>query len=101
MTRFLFAAVAFSLLAFARQAPGACGWFGTQLECGLGNTDLSVGTQVAEPACAGVPALALDGRCDELVPARPTPAWPFVIKLQNVGADSASCWRLGDETYCY
>lgn len=90
-----------SLLGFATQAPAACRWFGTQLECDLGRSQLWVGTQVGEPAYAGAfrpPRFhGGDGSLDE----RAMPEWMLQLELQNVGTDPGLCRKLGNETYCY
>ena len=53
MKRFLLALMALGLLGLATQAPAACRWFGTQVECDLGGSQLTIGTQrVPEPTCA-------------------------------------------------
>jgi len=101
MTRSLLA-VMFLSLAVAGPASGACSWFGTQLECDLGGTPLSLGTQTAaEPTGTGaLPVNSFAGSGD-LLADHPTPARFFGIELQNYGAHPGSCQRFGNETYCY
>jgi hypothetical protein len=100
MMRSLLAAMVLSL-AVAAQASAACGWFGTQIECNLGGTPVSLGTQTAaEPTGTGaLPVHAFAGSGD-LFGDRPAPRL-FAIELQNYGARPGSCVRLGNETYCY
>jgi hypothetical protein len=102
MTRFLFALMALGLLGAAPQASAACRWFGSQLECDLGGSQLLVGTQAsAEPAYAGaVRPQPVQGR-DELLDHGAVPERPLRLDLQNVGVDPGSCRRIGNETYCY
>ena len=91
-----------ALLGGALPANAACGWFGTQLECGLGAGQVVVGTQVAEHPAYGARfrpqplqgggALVRDlARLDRRMR----------LELQDVGADPSLCRRVGNETYCY
>src|SRR5437899_661578 len=51
MTRFLLALMALGLFGATPQASAACRWFGTQLECDLGESQVLIGTQkMAEAA---------------------------------------------------
>ncbi len=102
MTRLVPALIVLGLLSAATQSSAACRWFGTQLECELGGSQLSFGTQAAdEPAYArafrpqpfhgnvGV----LDGRVAS--------GWPLRLEIQDVGTDPRLCRKLGNETYCH
>jgi hypothetical protein len=100
--RILPALWAFGLLSAATNAPAACQWFGTQLECALGGSQLSMGTQTAiEPTYAGtfrpLPFRGSPGLLDN----GPLPGWPFRLQVQNIGVDPNLCWKVGNETYCY
>jgi hypothetical protein len=100
--RLLPALLAFGLLSAATNAPGACQWFGTQLVCPLGGSQLSMGTQTAvEPTYAtafrplpfnGSPGLLDNGTLL---------GSPFRLELQNIGIDPGLCRKVGNETYCY
>ncbi len=101
MTRFLFALMALGLFGATPQASAACRWFGTQLECDLGESQVLIGTQkMAEPAYAGALRPQPLQRSDEL-DASAAPERPFRLDLQNVGVDPGLCRKLGNETYCY
>jgi hypothetical protein len=105
MTRFLLALMGFGLLAAAPQASAACRWFGTQLECPIGGSQLSIGTQAAaEPFYANpLRPRGLQGSdgLDELLDDRAVSEWPVRLDLQNVGVDPRLCRKVGNETYCY
>ena len=102
MKRFLLALMALGLLGLATQAPAACRWFGTQVECDLGGSQLTIGTQrVPEPTCARAFGRQLLQGCDGLLDDRALAAWPLRLDLQNVGADPGLCRKLGNEIYCY
>ena len=93
--------IAFGLLCAATRAPAACRWFGTQLECDLGESQVLIGTQkMAEPAYAGALRPQPLQRSDEL-DASAAPERPFRLDLQNVGVDPGLCRKFGNETYCY
>ena len=103
MKRFLFTVVALGLAGISAPAWASCRWFGTQMDCELGNGQLLIGTQAeAEPshAAAAFRAQSLLGG-DGLFEERPTADRPLRLELQNVGTDAALCWRFGDETYCH
>lgn len=102
MTRFLPALMALGLLGAAPQASAACWWFGTQLECDVGESQLLLGTQAAaDPAYAGTLRPQPIQGSDELLDQGAVSAWPLRLDLQNVGVDPQSCRRIGNETYCY
>ena len=100
MMRFVLVLMALVLLGTATEAPAACRWFGTQLECDLGGRQLLIGTQAAPaPAYARSlrPQLLQGGDLDD----RPPPRWPLRLEFQNVGVDPSLCRKIGNETYCY
>jgi hypothetical protein len=106
MTRFLLALLGFGLLAAAPQeALAACRWFGTQLECPIGASQMSIGTQAAaEPTYANpLRPRGLHGSdgLDELLDDHAVPEWPVRLDLQNVGVDARLCRKVGNEIYCY
>src|SRR5213593_2450671 len=99
MTRFLFALLALGLFGATPEASAACQWFGTQLECDLGGSQVRIGTQeVTEPAYAGAlqPQPFLQ-RSDGLVDARGVPERPLRLELQNIGVDPGLCQKWGNE----
>jgi len=100
MTRWL-GMIVIGALAFARPA-GACSWFGTQLECDVGENRVTIGTQsAAEPTRAGsLPIQPLLGGAG-LPGSRADSAAPLQMQLQNFAADRDLCRRIGNETYCY
>ena len=88
--------------AAAPRASAACRWFGTQLECNVGKSRLLIGTQAAEkPTLARsfpIRWLHVDGGFpDDHVASR----HPFVVEIQDFGAEPSLCRRIGNETYCY
>src|SRR5947208_17124897 len=92
MMRFALVLMALVLLGAAAEAPAACRWFGTQLECDLGGSQLLLGTQEAPaPAYSGAlrPQLLQGGDLDD----RPLPRWPLRLELQNVSVDPSLCRR--------
>jgi hypothetical protein len=102
MKRLACTLVALGLVAAAPRAWASCRWFGTQLECELGDRQLLIGTQAAaDPRYVGAfraqPLHGGDGLFDERLVTR----WPLRMELQNVGTDPGLCWRFGDETYCH
>ncbi|SRR6059036_1129125 len=102
MTRFLFALLALGLFGATPQASAACRWFGTQLECNLGGSQVLIGTQeVAEPVYAGALTPQLLQRSDALLDARAVPERSFRFNLQNFGVNAGFCRKWGNETYCY
>lgn len=102
MSRFLSALVVVGVVGAASQSPAACRWFGTQLECALGGSQVSIGTQTAhEPAYAGTfQPERLHGR-GVLFDGLALPTWPLRLEIQNIGSDAGLCRKLGNETYCY
>ena len=100
MMRFVLVLMALVLLGTATEAPAACRWFGTQVECDLGGSQLLIGTQ-ATPAPAYArslrPQLLQGGDPDDRPPSR----WPLRLEFQNVGVDPSLCRKIGNETYCY
>ena len=101
MKRFLFALMALGLFGATPQALGACRWFGTQLECDVGRSQVLIGTQgVPEPTYSRVlrPQSLLQG--SDVLDARAAPERPLRLDLQNVGADPGGCHKWGNETYC-
>lgn len=84
-------------------ASATCRWFGTQIECKLGASQLVIGTQTAaEPSYTrsfrprpfhGGSGLPGDHGA--------APAPPLRIELQDVAVDPSLCRRIGNETYCY
>jgi hypothetical protein len=102
MKRSLLAVMALGLLGFTTQAPAACRWFGSQLECDVGGSQLLIGTQgQPTPRCAGPLRLQPLQGCDGLPENGGTPESPFRLELQNIGTDPSLCRKLGNETYCY
>jgi hypothetical protein len=91
-----------AVLAAASHASAACRWFGTQLQCNVGESRVVIGTQAAEEPR---PARALrvqplhggGGFGDDAVASRR----PFEIQVQDFAGDSALCRKIGNETYCY
>src|SRR5262249_4162049 len=86
----------------APRASAACRWFGTQLECDLGASRVTIGTQVAdEPSYArGFPTYSFHrdrGLPDDQAASRR----PFEIELQDFAADPSLCRKIGNEPYCY
>ena len=107
MKRLLLVLMTLGLLGAVPQAASAsCRWFGTQLECTIGGSQLLIGTQAAaEPAYArAVRPQPLQGS-DGLLDYRAAPEWALRLDLQNFGmdrpADSGLCRTFGDKTYCY
>ena len=102
MTRFLLGLMALGLFGATPQASAACRWFGTQLQCDLGGSQVLIGTQqVAKPAYAGdlrpQPLLQSDGLLD----AGAVPEGTLRLDLQNIGVYPGFCQKWGNETYCY
>jgi len=102
MSRQVFAVVLTLGFACASTEALACHWFGTQLECALGRSELVLGTQTeTEPTDArSVRPLPFQGG-GRTADRHTVHAPPLRIELQNVGADPSLCRRFGDETYCY
>jgi len=91
-----------AVLAAAPRASAACRWFGTQLECELGASRVTIGTQAAdEPTYARAFPIhsfhADRGLPDDQAASRR----PFEIELQDFAADPSLCRMIGNETYCY
>ncbi len=95
-------AVVIALLAGVPSANAFCLWFGTQLECGVGSSDVVIGTQVADaPRYArSMSPSSFQGR-GHLLDGGSRATTPFRLELQNIGADPTLCRRMGSETYCY
>jgi len=100
--RILPALLAVGLLSAATNAPASCRWFGTQVVCALGGSQLSIGTQTAvEPTYAtAVPPLPFNGSPRLLDNGTPL-GQPFRLELQNIGVEPDLCRKIGDEAYCY
>lgn len=80
-----------------------CGLFGTQLECGLGASEVVIGTQVAtEPRSArsSLRPHSFHGST-RLLDDHAKPAGRPRIEIQNIGVDPTLCRRIGNEGYCY
>ena len=91
-----------AVLATAPRASAACTWFGTQLECDVGTSRVTLGTQTAdEPTYArAFPIHSFNG--DRGLPDDHAASQrAFEIKLQDFGADPSLCRRIGNENYCY
>ena len=102
MTRFLLAVMVLGLFGATPQASAACRWFGTQLECDFGGSQVLIGTQeVTEPAYAGALRPQSLLQRSDVLDARAVPEWPLRLDLQNVGVDPGNCQKWGNETYCY
>ena len=106
MTRFLLALpLALGLLGATPQPSAACRWFGTQVECGVGGSQLLIGTQAAaEPTYIDpLRPHGLQGSAglSDVLDDRVVPEWPARLDLQNVGVDPGLCRKVGNETYCY
>jgi hypothetical protein len=106
--RFLPALLALGLLSAATNAPASCRWFGTQVVCGLGGSQLSIGTQTAvEPTyAAAVRPLPFNGS-PALLDNGMRLGGPFRLELQNIRVDPSLCRKIGNEAfgnveaYCY
>lgn len=101
MTRLLMLLLVCVLAAVPR-ASAACRWFGTQLECEVGASRVTIGGQTADqPTYAGaVPLFSFHG--DRGLPDdQATSQRPFEIELQDFAADPSLCRKIGNETYCY
>jgi hypothetical protein len=101
MTSRLLLLIVFGVLVGPVRADAACQWYGTQLDCRLGDGRLVLGSQVAEPTRSATSlrpqTLQGDGG---LLARRPAPA-SIGISVQDVGTDPNLCRRIGNETYCY
>jgi hypothetical protein len=102
MMRLVRTVMALGLLAAATPTWAGCRWFGTQLDCDLGASQVVLGTQAEdEPAHARPFApQGLHGG-SRLLDDPVGPERPFRIELQNIGADPRLCRAIGNETYCY
>ena len=101
MTRLVPAVMALGLLAAATPSSAACRWFGTQLECEFGGSQVLIGTQ-AEDESANLGRFPQEGLHGggALLPDRVAPDRPFRIELQDVGADPQRLRReIGGEAY--
>ena len=94
--------IALGILAGPVRADAACDWYGTQLDCRLGDGRLVVGTQSAvEPTRDTTSLRPQTFQGDRgLLTRRATPA-PLGLTLQDVGTDPSLCRRIGNEGYCY
>lgn len=94
--------IAAAVLGLATQASAACGWYGTQLECRFGGSDVLVGTQnVDRPTrVRGFEPQALRAGAP-LLEDRPLSTSFLRVELQNVGTAPGLCHKVGNETYCY
>jgi len=102
MTRYLFAVVLTLGVAGAATDASACRWFGTQFECGLGKSEVVLGTQTeAEPTYSRSFHPSHFQGVWHTTDDRTAYAPPVRIELQNIGADPSLCRRFGNETYCY
>lgn len=93
--------IVLGVLAGPIRADAACQWYGTQLDCRLGDGRLVIGSQTAEPT-RGTTSLrpqTLQG-VGGLLTRRPAPA-SIGISVQDVGTDPSLCRRIGNESYCY
>jgi hypothetical protein len=101
-TRIARTTMVLAFLAAASQASAACGWFGTQLECGVGSTDVVIGTQALDdPGTMPRPQSFMGG--SRLLDDRGPSATPPKLQLQNFGNERGSCREIenANETYCY
>jgi hypothetical protein len=100
--RFLPALLVFGVLSGATNAPASCRWFGTQVVCALGGSQLSMGTQTAvEPTYAtAVRPLPFNGG-PGLLDNGTLLGRPFRLELQNIGVEPDLCRKIGNEAYCY
>ncbi len=102
MTRLASAVMALGLLAAATPSSAGCRWFGTQLECALGGSQVLIGTQTRdEPAY--VRPLRPEGLSGGggLLPDRVAPDRPFRLDLQNVRPDPGLSRKIGSEAFGY
>jgi hypothetical protein len=93
--------IVLGVLAGPVRAGAACHWFGTQLDCRVGDSRLVIGSQTADPTRSATSlrpqTLQGDGG---LLARRPAPA-AIGLSLQDVGTDPSLCRRIGNEGYCY
>ena len=102
MTRFLLVLLALWMLGTAPRAAAACRWFGTQLECDLGGSQMVIGTQVAPEPAYAEPLRSQPFQGSSVVLGdRVATEWPFRLEIQNFGADPTLCRKFGNENYCY
>ena len=93
--------IVLGVLAGPVRADAVCHWYGTQLDCRLGDGRLVVGSQTADPtrSVTSLRPQALQGD-GGLLARLPSPA-SIGLSLQNVGNDPSLCRRIGNESYCY
>jgi hypothetical protein len=93
--------IVLGVLAGPVRADAVCHWYGTQLDCHLGDGRLVVGSQTADPArsATSLRPQALQGDRG-LLASLPTPA-SIGFSLQDIGSDPSLCRRIGNESYCY
>ena len=93
--------IVLGVLAGPLRADAACHWYGTQLDCRLGDARFVIGSQTAEPTRDATSlrpqTLQGDGR---LLTRRAAPT-AFGLTVQDVGTDPSLCRRIGNEGYCY
>ena len=93
--------IVLGVLAGPVRADAACLWYGTQLDCQLGDGRLVLGSQTGDPT-RGITSLRpqpLQGG-GGLLARRPSPA-AIGLSVQDIGTDPSLCRRIGNETYCY
>jgi len=91
------------LAALAAGRPAfACQWFGTQLECDLGGSQVVIGTQATDQPQYARTFQPQSFHGDGVLPgARERIVRTFQVRLQDIGTDPGLCRRIGNETYCY
>jgi len=94
--------VVLGVLATAWPVYASCGWFGTQLECDLGASQVVVGSQVADAPSRMTSSLQPQRfRGTDRILERLAPDQPLRLELQSIGADPSLCRKIGNESYCY
>jgi hypothetical protein len=95
-------AALFALIATTPAAAGPCAWFGTQIDCVFGSTDLVIGTQTSaetgHTSSVGTSSFNWDGRLMNNSTSSPG-RWR--VELQNFGRDPRLCRDIDGERYCY
>jgi len=90
------------VLSTACPVHAACGWFGTQLECDLGASQVVIGSQVADvPIRATSSFLPPRFHGADRFLERLAPDQTLRLELQTIGADPSLCRKIGNESYCY
>ena len=90
-----------SLLAVTPSAHATCGWFGTQLDCGLGAGQIVFGTQASQEPAYATSMRPSGFQYHRRLLDRSPAATPFRLELQNIGSDRTLCRRFGNECYCH